>query len=32
VLIRTLACYLTWHLGRAWAPLTFAGRIADIIA
>jgi hypothetical protein len=19
-----LACYLTWHLRRAWAPLTFA--------
>jgi hypothetical protein len=24
VLICTLACYLTWHLRRAWAPLTFA--------
>jgi hypothetical protein len=23
VLICTLACYLTWHLRRAWAPLTF---------
>jgi hypothetical protein len=23
VLIRMLACYLTWHLRRAWAPLTF---------
>jgi hypothetical protein len=22
VLIRMLACYLTWHLGKAWAPLT----------
>jgi hypothetical protein len=24
VLICMLACYLTWHLRRAWAPLTFA--------
>jgi hypothetical protein len=24
VLICTLACYLTWHLRRAWAPLTYA--------
>jgi hypothetical protein len=23
VLICTLACYLVWHLRRAWAPLTF---------
>jgi hypothetical protein len=23
VLICTLACYLTWHLRKAWAPLTF---------
>jgi hypothetical protein len=23
VLICMLACYLTWHLCRAWAPLTF---------
>ena len=23
VLICILACYLTWHLRRAWAPLTF---------
>ena len=23
VLIYMLACYLTWHLRRAWAPLTF---------
>ena len=23
VLICLLACYLTWHLRRAWAPLTF---------
>ncbi len=23
VLICVLACYLTWHLRRAWAPLTF---------
>jgi hypothetical protein len=23
VLIWMLACYLTWHLRRAWAPLTF---------
>jgi hypothetical protein len=23
VLICTLACYLTWHLRQAWAPLTF---------
>ena len=23
VLICMLACYLTWHLRRAWAPLTF---------
>ena len=21
-----LACYLTWHLRRAWAPLTFTGQ------
>jgi hypothetical protein len=25
VLICMLACYLTWHLRRAWAPLTFTG-------
>jgi hypothetical protein len=25
VLICTLACYLTWHLRTAWAPLTYAG-------
>jgi hypothetical protein len=25
VLICMLACYLTWHLRRAWAPLTYAG-------
>jgi hypothetical protein len=25
VLICKLACYLTWHLRRAWAPLTFTG-------
>ena len=24
VLICTLACYLTWHLRKAWAPLTYA--------
>jgi hypothetical protein len=24
VLICMLACYLVWHLRRAWAPLTFA--------
>jgi Transposase DDE domain len=24
VLICILACYLTWHLRRAWAPLTYA--------
>jgi hypothetical protein len=24
VLICMLACYLTWHLRKAWAPLTFA--------
>jgi hypothetical protein len=24
VLICMLACYLTWHLRRAWAPLTYA--------
>jgi Transposase DDE domain len=24
VLICTLACYLTWHLRRTWAPLTYA--------
>jgi hypothetical protein len=24
VLICTLACYLTWHLRQAWAPLTYA--------
>ena len=23
MLICTLACYLTWHLRKAWAPLTF---------
>ena len=23
MLICLLACYLTWHLRRAWAPLTF---------
>jgi hypothetical protein len=23
VLICMLACYLTWHLRQAWAPLTF---------
>ena len=23
VLICMLTCYLTWHLRRAWAPLTF---------
>ena len=23
VLICMLACYLTWHLRKAWAPLTF---------
>jgi hypothetical protein len=23
VLICMLACYLTWHLRRSWAPLTF---------
>src|SRR6266566_2505195 len=23
MLICMLACYLTWHLRRAWAPLTF---------
>src|SRR5580692_3405259 len=26
VLICMLACYLTWHLRRAWAPLTFTDR------
>jgi hypothetical protein len=25
VLICMLACYLTWHLRKAWAPLTLAG-------
>jgi len=25
VLICMLACYLTWHLRKAWAPLTFTG-------
>jgi hypothetical protein len=25
VLICMLACYLTWHLRRAWAPLTYTG-------
>ena len=24
VLICTLACYLSWHLRKAWAPLTYA--------
>jgi hypothetical protein len=24
LLICTLACYLTWHLRKAWAPLTYA--------
>ena len=24
MLICTLACYLTWHLRTAWAPLTYA--------
>ena len=23
MLICTLACYLTWHLRKAWAPLTY---------
>ncbi len=27
VLICMLACYLTWHLRRAWAPLTFTDEI-----
>jgi hypothetical protein len=26
VLICMLACYLTWHLRQAWAPLTFTGQ------
>ena len=26
VLICMLACYLTWHLRRAWAPLTYTDR------
>jgi hypothetical protein len=26
VLICMLACYLSWHLRRAWAPLTFIGQ------
>jgi Transposase DDE domain len=26
VLICMLACYLTWHLRRAWAPLTFTSQ------
>jgi hypothetical protein len=26
VLICMLACYLTWHLRRAWAPLTLTGQ------
>ena len=26
VLICMLACYLTWHLRRAWAPLAFTGQ------
>jgi hypothetical protein len=26
VLVCMLACYLTWHLRRAWAPLTFTGQ------
>ena len=25
VLICMLACYLTWHLRQAWAPLTYTG-------
>jgi hypothetical protein len=25
VLICTLACYLTWHLRKTWAPLTYTG-------
>jgi hypothetical protein len=25
VLICMLACYLTWHLRKAWAPLTYTG-------
>ena len=28
VLICMLACYLTWHLRRAWAPLTFTDQDA----
>ena len=28
VLICMLACYLTWHLRRAWAPLTFTDEAA----
>jgi hypothetical protein len=27
VLICMLACYLTWHLRRAWAPLTFTDEV-----
>src|SRR6185369_13162672 len=27
VLICMLACYLTWHLRRAWAPLTFTDEL-----
>ncbi len=26
LLVGMLACYLTWHLRRAWAPLTCTGQ------
>ncbi len=32
VLICMLACYLTWHLRRAWAPLTFTGQDPPALA
>jgi hypothetical protein len=31
VLICVLACYLTWHLRRAWAPLTFADQQPPVL-
>jgi hypothetical protein len=32
VLICMLACYLTWHLRRAWAPLTFTDQNPPALA
>ena len=32
VLICMLACYLTWHLRRAWAPLTFTDQDPPVTA